>query len=205
VADKVQDIMDMMELARSLTTGIPALRREISKAIREAVDLGQQSATFRSISREDIVDAFAQIARDMIPVIAPTLAQTHGARISQALLSRNQPLSKRDTLVIYAPTPSGRFRLDDKLIRVPGVRIADMNVEIALGGGGGRLFGFGLARSKQLREAPNESYMLLRVDWHDTRIQHGLPYAQYFTTSSGFQLHWQIPETPAEAKSHRSS
>ncbi|MEX0725017.1 MAG: hypothetical protein WD065_02025 [Planctomycetaceae bacterium] len=205
LAERVQGMVSMFELAWELTNGIPGLQREIRKVLQDVHDLGPMAATFSSITMSDIVDAFEQIGRDLLPEIAPTIARTHGDRVTKALLSREGPISRQDTLVLYAPTPHGSFHIDSKLIRVPGVRIAGMNVEVAIGGGGGRLFGFGVAKSKTLRSSPNESYMLLRVDWHSSSFRHPPPYAKYFTTSSGFDLHWQIPENKKEARSHWSA
>ncbi|MDR2438530.1 MAG: hypothetical protein LBE12_04030 [Planctomycetaceae bacterium] len=75
----------------------------------------------------------------------------------------------------------------------------DMNVELSLAKGGGRLVGVGVAQNKKLRHDKLESYQFIRIDWHDSKVKHQSSYVKYFTTSSGFEFHWQVPETQKDA------
>ncbi|MDR2762300.1 MAG: RHS repeat-associated core domain-containing protein, partial [Planctomycetaceae bacterium] len=197
----VQTIIDLFQLISSLTVGFPAIQQEVMKEIRNAINLGNQSTRFRSISSQDILDCLNKLAQDFIPKIAPLIAGKHGSRIAVALASRQLPKSRQNVIVLYMPGIEGAYT-GEKLIKCPGLRFINMDVEISTTRGGGRLVGVGFAESKNQRRDKNESYQIFRVDWHDSRQRHLPPYAEYFKTSSGFEFHWVVPSTITEAKAY---
>ncbi|MDR2169100.1 MAG: hypothetical protein LBP59_03065 [Planctomycetaceae bacterium] len=200
VVQKLQTIIDLFQLITSLTVGFPAIQQEVMKEIRNAINLGNNSRRFRSISTQDILDSLNKLAQDFVPKIAPLIASKHSIRISKALASKNLPKSNRNVIVLYMPGIEGTYTGESNLIKCPGIKFMNMDVELSITRGGGRLVGLGFAESKNKRQDKNESYQLFRVDWHASKIGHFPPYVEYFKTSSGFEFHWVIPSTIKEAQ-----
>ncbi|MDR2440198.1 MAG: hypothetical protein LBE12_12640 [Planctomycetaceae bacterium] len=199
VVQKVQTIIELFQLISSMTAGFPAIQQEVMREITALRDMGAQATRFNKITSQDILDILNQLAVDMPTTIATLIASKHSKRIIDALSSRYLPKSKRDVIVIYMPSLEGTYTGEFNLVRCPGLTFVDMNVELSLAKGGGRVVGIGVAQNKKLRHNKHESYQFIRIDWHDTKIKHQSSYVKYFETSSGFEFHWEIPETIKEA------
>jgi hypothetical protein len=200
LANRLESLADLIFFFAEMPNTLPRIQQEVIKALSES------HTRYFQITVDDILFTLQYVLIENGFDFATKIVTYHAARVAQAFTTLGK--SRHHHFVIYLPTivatSKNGFTRDKVLSKIPGMAIAGFPVSISFGGRGGRLWGFGFAKDPKERTNKQNSYQLLRVDYHRLHMRdnkHQLPFSDFIQQKSHtLRYHWHIPGSSFEAR-----